>query len=339
MRHRCAVTIDLQRRRGAAPALAAFLLLTVAAAPYAPAQRGPAVPTPPASKPPAPAPLPPFPLPRPLSTEAMPSRVDGRACLGSFVEHLLEHTTTTGGGRIGFYASNGAGVGVGDLDADGDLDIVLANLAGPIYVAAGLDTHVRTALDRITRLWVRPTGAAEQEGAEGRGLREWRLALEGFGSAAEFSSASKIFGRSRTWISATPFLPTGHLRRAVEGTQARRLLEGGEVATGTLAEATGYPREVRRLVQRRGIVGPSQAEHTQVDLLPHVEVHDTRRRPLHFHRFRSRGRERATDSHGALLRLRFPEPIPGPLALGYGCHFGLGLFAVADDAGRAIKEM
>ena len=220
-----------------------------------------------------------------------------------------------------------------DADGDGRIDHV------SIYVAAGLDTHVRAALDRITRLWVRPTGAAEQEGAEGRGLREWRLALEGFGGAAEFSSASKIFGRSRTWLSATPFLPTGHLKRTVEGAQARRVLERGEVATGTLAEATGYPREVRRLVQRRGIVAPSQAERTQVDLLPHVEVHDTRRRPLQFHRFRSRGRERATDSHGALLRLRFPEPIPGPLALGYGCHFGLGLFAVADDAGGAIKEM
>ena len=119
------------RRRGAARALAAALLLAAATVPYAPAQSGPALPPPPASKPPAPAPLPPFPLPRPLSTETVPSGLDARACLGHFVEHLLEHTTAAGGGPIGFYASNGAGVGVGDLDGDGDLDIVLANLAGP----------------------------------------------------------------------------------------------------------------------------------------------------------------------------------------------------------------
>ncbi len=219
-----------------------------------------------------------------------------------------------------------------DADGDGRIDHV------SIYVAAGLNTHVRAALDRITRLWVRPAGAAEQEGAEGRGLREWRLALEGFGSAAEFS-ASATFGRSRTWISVTPFLPTGHLKRTVEGRETRRVLDDGEIASGTLAEATGYPREVRRLLQRRGILGPSEAERTKVDLFPHVEVHGTRRRPLQFHRFRSRGRERATDSHGALLRLRFPEEISGPLALGYGCHFGLGLFAVADDAGEASNEM
>ncbi len=141
------------RRRGAVRALAAALLLTAATAPYAPAQSGPATPPPPASKPPAPAPLPPFPLPRPLSTEAMPSRVDARACLGHFVEHLLEHTTSAGGGRIGFYASNGAGVGVGDLDGDGDLDIVLANLAGPNTI------HWNEGLLRF-RVEVLPVGAS-----------------------------------------------------------------------------------------------------------------------------------------------------------------------------------
>ena len=207
-----------------------------------------------------------------------------------------------------------------DADGDGRIDHV------SVYVAAGLAPHVRAALDRITRLWIRPAGAAEQEGVEGRGQREWRLALEGFGSTAEFSSASALFGRSRIWTSVTPFLPTGHLKRTIDGREAHRVLERDEVVSGTLAEATGYPREVRRLVQRRGILDPSQAERIQVDVLPHVEVHGTRRRPLHFHRFRSRGRERATDSHGVLLRLRFPEGLPGPLALGYGCHFGLGLF-------------
>ncbi len=130
-----AVAIDprmrpAERRRGAARALAVALLLAVGAAPYAPAQSGPAVPPPPAAKPPAPAPPPPFRLPT-TTTEAVPSGVDARACQARFVEHLLQHTTAAGDGRIGFYASNGAGVGVGDLDGDGDLEVVLANLDGP----------------------------------------------------------------------------------------------------------------------------------------------------------------------------------------------------------------
>ena len=32
------------------------------------------------------------------------------------------------------------------------------------------------------------------------------------------------------------------------------------------------------------------------------------------------------------FRLSFASPIPGPLALGYGSHFGLGLFVPADLA-------
>jgi len=30
---------------------------------------------------------------------------------------------------------------------------------------------------------------------------------------------------------------------------------------------------------------------------------------------------------GAVLRITFEEPVTGPLALGYGAHFGLGLFS------------
>ena len=116
------------------------------------------------------------------------------------------------------------------------------------------------------------------------------------------------------------------------------MLEAGERVEGTLAEATGYPREVRRLVQRRAIVDPSHAGRIQVDLLPYVEIDGTRRRPFQFQRLRSRGRERATDPRGALLCVRFAEAVSGPVALGYGCHFGLGLFAVADAADARISE-
>jgi len=32
------------------------------------------------------------------------------------------------------------------------------------------------------------------------------------------------------------------------------------------------------------------------------------------------------DAHGGFWRLTFAEPVYGPVALGFGCHFGLGMF-------------
>ncbi len=52
-------------------------------------------------------------------------------CSGTFVEHLLDHTTTVpGGDEVRMFEANGGGLGINDLDNDGDLDIVLASHAG-----------------------------------------------------------------------------------------------------------------------------------------------------------------------------------------------------------------
>ena len=208
-----------------------------------------------------------------------------------------------------------------DADGDGLIDHVC------VYLASGFDARARAALDQLTRLWVRSGTSRSREGDEDHGRREWRLALEGFGSCDDFAESSALLGRARVWCSATPFLPTAHLKRTSDAGRARRMLEEGQIVAGPLAEATGYPREVRRLAQRRGLAAPTQAARIQVDLLPWVEVRGSRWRPIQFRRYRSRGQEAMTDTRSALLRIRFAGPISGPVALGYGCHFGLGLFA------------
>ena len=184
-----------------------------------------------------------------------------------------------------------------DADGDGWLDHI------SLFCRNGFDADVRSKLDRIRKLWIGAKGG----GRGTRGRKEWRLALEGFGQVRDFAVGSRIFGSSRAWISATPFLAAGHLNSG------------------------GYPREVRRLLKRRGFVSDSAAPQVQVEPLSTLRIAGRPRSTMHFHRFRSRRRERQFDARGAFLRLRFPKRQCGPLALGYASHFGLGLF-VRDDA-------
>ena len=184
-----------------------------------------------------------------------------------------------------------------DADGDGQIDHV------SVFVAGGMNDGVRAALDRITRLWLAPKQRTEEVEAEPGSVKEWRLALEGFGRPADFASGAGIFATSDRWRSVTPFLAAGHLK------------------------AAGYLGEVRRLLKRRGL----DVTDVGVDLLKAITIGGTQRRAIHFHRFRSRGHEVQPDAAGALLQVVLRKPIEGPLAIGYGSHFGLGLFVAVDD--------
>ena len=188
-----------------------------------------------------------------------------------------------------------------DADGDGWIDHV------SVFIADGMNDGVRAALDHITRLWLAPKQRSEDNEPEPGSVKEWRLALEGFGRPADFAGGARIFGASARWTSVTPFLAAGHLK------------------------ASGYAGEVRRLLNRRGL----DATGIQVIELPAIDVGGAPRRAIHFHRFRARGREAQPDAAGALLSIVLPEPIEGPLAIGYGSHFGLGLFAAIDGEAPA----
>ena len=117
-----------------------------------------------------------------------------------------------------------------DADGDGWIDHV------SVFVAGGMSREVQARLDRITRLWLAPKQRSEEVDAEPGSVKEWRLALEGFGRPADFGGGARIFGTARRWRSRTPFLASGHLKGA------------------------GYPGEVQRLLKRRGL------DATDVDL-------------------------------------------------------------------------
>ena len=125
---------------------------------------------------------------------------------------------------------------------------------------------------------------------------EWRVVLEGIGG---WELVPGLTGPSSVWVSCTPYLHPWHVKK--------RLTVQDQIC-----------REIRA----RGLPEPVALEP-----LPEVNVGKGRvRRPIHFRRFRSRPGLEQPDRLGSFWRLRFEEPIPGPLALGFSCHFGLGLF-------------
>jgi len=120
---------------------------------------------------------------------------------------------------------------------------------------------------------------------------------------------SHLLSASKTWISATPYLRPWHTKQSPP-----------ELETPIMAA-----EECRR----RSLPICNVEFDCSSDALPFgrsVAIGDSRRGVLHFHRFRSRRGLTQPDRSGASLRLIFAEPIYGPIALGFGCHFGLGLF-------------
>ncbi len=189
-----------------------------------------------------------------------------------------------------------------DADGDGMIDHI------SVFVASGLPPEVQRRLERLRRLWLRRTGT-DTDDARDHVADEWSLALEGFATPADFARAAPIFRTARTWESATPFIAPAHLGPA------------------------GHSGEIRRLLARRQFDTRLEMDLRDVEIteLRVIRVAGSLRSPLHFHRFRSRRSERQFDTSGAFIRLSFPAEVRGPLAFGYGSHFGLGQLVPAND--------
>ncbi len=124
---------------------------------------------------------------------------------------------------------------------------------------------------------------------------EWRLMLEGLGEFESFP-ASQPLRQSAVWLSASPYLHPWHNKKGF-----------------------GVPEQITRECRLRGLPEPAA-----VELMP-----DAKPRALDFRRFRSKRGLRQPDRQGCFLKLTFDVPVRGPMALGFGCHFGLGLFTPA----------
>ncbi len=139
--------------------------------------------------------------------------------------------------------------------------------------------------------------------------------LEGFGTASLFDSVTPLTGESPVWRSVTPYLHPWHLKKPEMRTPE-----------ATAAAILGL---IRREWHGRGTNLP---EIMDICELPSVQQGGRALRPLHFHRFRRKSGFAQPDTLGRLMELRFAQPVPGPIALGFACHFGLGLFAPVPGA-------
>lgn len=125
---------------------------------------------------------------------------------------------------------------------------------------------------------------------------EWQLSLEGSGSPG---IVPPLTHASAIWESTTPYLHPWHIKKRFS-----------------------IEEQLRRECRERGIPEPIAIESRA-----EVEVGKGRlRRPIHFHRFRNRRGLNQPDRLGSFWRLTFTEPLTGPLALGFACHYGLGMF-------------
>ncbi|MGQ0842083.1 type I-G CRISPR-associated protein Csb2 [Actinokineospora sp.] len=128
---------------------------------------------------------------------------------------------------------------------------------------------------------------------------KWRLSVRASGVGLVEDVCPELAAAHSTWISATPFAPSRYPKRR-----------------------TAWPEfvaaEVRRELALRGISTDCEIETVEGEWTA-------------FRRYRPSARQRHDANQGQarrseFLRLRFDTPVPGPIALGYLSHFGLGLF-------------
>ncbi|MCL6649358.1 MAG: type I-U CRISPR-associated protein Cas5/Cas6 [Chloroflexi bacterium] len=125
----------------------------------------------------------------------------------------------------------------------------------------------------------------------------------------------RVLGPARRWVSITPYVMTrfpkldhrGRPKWNPDGTQR-----------------DGPEEQVHREWELRRAYDPSLPALAKVEVLP-----PGHRRWLRFQLVRPGG-GRSTGMAVGLV-LEFAEPLTGPLALGYACHYGLGLFEADEE--------
>lgn len=155
-----------------------------------------------------------------------------------------------------------------------------------IHIPAGIDTAMRQVLERLKTV----------KSFDGQ---EWQLILEHVGKQEDFIAVTPLLKTATVWQSLTPYLHPWHCKKNFD-----------------------VPAQIRRECRERNLPEP-----VEIQALPSIKPYGRELRPIDFHRFRNKKGLTQPDTHGSFWQITFAQPVEDvPVALGFGCHFGLGLF-------------
>lgn len=186
-----------------------------------------------------------------------------------------------------------------------------------VFAPMGFDASDERAFSRLA-----------YSGVWGRDGYELQLVLLGVGQAQDFggvkekSGQSPLLANANVWQSRTPFVLTRHLTR--KGMPSAEAIDADPKLKAELIEAVRV--ELAQRSQFKTLAEEVVIEPLLVPKQMGTSLGGHFTSWLKFRRERMNGGGSRSGSHGFGFRLTFPRDVTGPIALGYGCHFGLGTF-------------
>jgi len=176
----------------------------------------------------------------------------------------------------------------------------------------GFDEAACLALRRLNKVW-------------GHGGHDIRLVLHGIGQPGDFQDCT-LLGPSKVWRSLTPFVSTRHAKTFRDG---RPKMDDNGWQQGTAAH------DLHRLLALHPHGAGATIKQRSAERDRPFRFGSQRLRSLQFQTIRHDGAGSRGQDNGAAFIIEFPEPVSGPIALGYGSHFGLGLFVPTNGSNPA----
>ena len=189
-----------------------------------------------------------------------------------------------------------------DDDGDGRLDHLT------VWAPEGLDPQEFQAI--VSMIHLNP----------GRGREPVQLVYQAHGGVGDFAGVSPLFEASTRWRSVTPYVLTRHVK-----------YRGPRDENGYRRQVDGPEDQVRREVALRwpgnGSVERVRIQDPGTPIEPIRQGRSGGVRPIDFFRHRQAG-SNGGGSYNFTVELS--QPVRGPIALGFACHYGLGLFVPSD---------